>query len=92
VIPVPRGPRGGPFNRNEANHRREVLTTSSPCPYCRRRCLAHSGQQWQCKACDRQWTGHKAPVVTDPLASVRAAVARARNVYARGEFARKESR
>ncbi len=93
MIPVPRGPRGRNFQENEIAHRRDVLTTSSPCPFCRRRCLAHSGQKWECRACGERWTGHKIPAVTDRFAGVRALVARAKTtVYAVGERTRKEVR
>ena len=81
-------PRGKDAALDRAEHCRDKLTRASPCPFCRRRCLAHLSDHWRCLACEQKWTGHKAPDVPDPLAGVRAAVARARNLYAPGERAR----
>jgi hypothetical protein len=54
---------------------------ASPCPYCGERRSVHSGSQYACDGCRRHWTdSDTVPAHADPLAGVRAAVARARNV------------
>jgi hypothetical protein len=58
---------------------------AEPCPHCGERKTVHSGRWHLCDACGICWQHPAAAHGIDPLAGVRAAVARARNVATAAE-------